>query len=570
MKTPHGRFIFLEGPDGVGKTTISRQVARVFMERGDKVELLSFPGATPGTIGKLVYDLHHDAERFGVNALTPASKQALHIAAHLDAIERTIKPLILAGTTVILDRFWWSTWVYGVVAGVEQRVLQGLIDAEAASWGSLSPDLAVLVRREAPLRDEGPTWPKIRDEYDRLARREAKHLKLVVVENTRAVEDAVQAIMAALDGRGRPAATATESGVQPPAAQLSMFSSIQPRSSSTRTVQRAPTHIAPLRPTVAYDTYWYFAAERQQIYFRRLADAAPPWSDDPIFTEFKFTNAYRAADRVSQYLIRRVIYRDDLPCTPAEVFFRIIVFKIFNKIETWELLERALKVVTFEDFKFERFDKVLTRAMEKGTKIYSGAYIMPSGGSLGHEKKHRNHLELIDRMMRDDLPARLGSAKSMQEGYELLMAYPTIGPFLAYQFITDVNYSELTNFSEMDFVVPGPGALDGIAKVFADRGGLNEPEIIRFMADNQEREFERLGLDFKTLFGRRLQLIDCQNIFCEVDKYSRVRHPEIEGLSGRTRIKQKFVASSDRLTAWFPPKWDLNVDAATGRAAASL
>ncbi|MEM9808882.1 MAG: nucleotide kinase domain-containing protein, partial [Cyanobacteria bacterium P01_D01_bin.56] len=123
---------------------------------------------------------------------------------------------------------------------------------------------------------------------------------------------------------------------------------------------------------------------------------------------------------------------------------------------------------------------------------------------------------------------------------------------------TDVNYSELTNFSEMSFVIPGPGALDGIRKCFSDLGGLNEPEVIKFMAENQQSEFERLGLDFKSLFGRSLQLIDCQNLFCEVDKYSRVRHPDIAGISGRTRIKQKYTSDNTPIHYWYPPKWKIN------------
>ncbi|MCH7885985.1 MAG: hypothetical protein IIC01_12165, partial [Planctomycetes bacterium] len=116
---------------------------------------------------------------------------------------------------------------------------------------------------------------------------------------------------------------------------------------------------------------------------------------------------------------------------------------------------------------------------------------------------------------------------------------PTIGPFLAYQYATDLNYSELTSFDEMHFVVPGPGALDGIRKCFSDLGGLNEVEIIKVVADQQEDQFARLGLSFQSLWGRRLQLIDCQNLFCEVGKYARVAHPDVVGLSGRTRIKQK-------------------------------
>ena len=48
-----------------------------------------------------------------------------------------------------------------------------------------------------------------------------------------------------------------------------------------------------------------------------------------------------------------------------------------------------------------------------------------------------------------------------------------------------MNYSNISNFSEMEFVVPGPGALDGIKKCFADTGGLNDAEIIKFMTEHQ-------------------------------------------------------------------------------------
>ena len=92
---------------------------------------------------------------------------------------------------------------------------------------------------------------------------------------------------------------------------------------------------------------------------------------------------------------------------------------------------------------------------------------MPSGGSLGHERKHRNHLTLIERMIASELPARLADAGSMQQAFNLIRAYPTIGDFLAYQYVTDINYSAVTDFTEMEFVVPGPGAIDGIRKCFA-------------------------------------------------------------------------------------------------------
>lgn len=280
-----------------------------------------------------------------------------------------------------------------------------------------------------------------------------------------------------------------------------------------------------------------------------------------MLAAYKFTNAYRASDRVSQYLIRNVIYRNDLADSPREVFFRILLFKLFNKIETWELLEKSFGPITFEDYGFEHYDQVLTQAMQDGHKIYSAAYIMPPGSrSFGRDLKHQNHLLLLERMMQDRLPEQLAHACTMKEGFEKLRAYPTIGDFLAYQFITDINYSEVTDFSEMDFVVPGPGARNGLRKCFADTGGFNESDLIRLVADLQEEEFERLGLDFPSLWGRRLQLIDCQNLFCEVDKYARVAHPEIEGYTGRKRIKQKFRPILTPVELFYPPKWELNLE----------
>jgi len=317
-------------------------------------------------------------------------------------------------------------------------------------------------------------------------------------------------------------------------------------------------HLSPAKVTEVYDTYWYFAFERQNIFFNRINRSNGPWTNDPILSAFKFTNAYRAADRVSQYLIRHVIYRDDLPKSESEIFFRIILFKLFNKIETWEQLERELGPLVFENYDFDAYDAVLIGLKAAGHSIYSGAYIMHPGSSAFHQKlKHQNHLKLLELMMAEELPNRIADTKRMQDGFELLRNYPTIGDFLAYQFITDLNYSELTDYLEMEFVVPGPGALDGIKKCFSSLGGLNTAEIIRFVADTQEQEFERLELDFQSLWGRRLQLIDCQNLFCEISKYSRVSHPDVAGTSNRKRIKQKFSANTKPINYWFPPKWGI-------------
>lgn len=305
-----------------------------------------------------------------------------------------------------------------------------------------------------------------------------------------------------------------------------------------------------------FESYWRFAAERHRIYEQRLQKLPAPWTADPVLSAYRFTNVFRAADRVSQYLISNVIYRGD----PAadETIFRILLFKLFNKIDTWKLLVDKFGDITLSTFDIQKADQLLSAARASGTRIYSNAYIVPPiAGSDG--VKHRGHLRLITMMIDHGLPNRIRDSDSLEEIYLLLRSYPGIGAFLAYQFTIDINYSDVTDHDEDEFVVAGPGALDGISKVFPDLDLRKAANVIRRMTDEQEDWLNHYHLSFSGLFGRRLHLIDIQNLFCEISKYARVAHPGIPGVSGRTRIKQVFRPAGPIPTPYFPPKWALDV-----------
>jgi len=305
-----------------------------------------------------------------------------------------------------------------------------------------------------------------------------------------------------------------------------------------------------------YDAYWRFAHTRQEIFWKRVRAETPPWSDDPVLARHRFTNVYRAADRVSQYLIRHVIYEG--PQLEEEVVFRTLLFKLFNRIETWEALVAAVGLPRWSTFSLNRFTDTLDKTFAAGARLYSAAYIMPSP-NLGHARKHRNHLALLDHMMRAGAAREIANAKSLESVFRTLRGYPSLGPFLAFQFAIDLNYSEIINFDERDFVVAGPGARNGIKKCFSGTAGLDDADVIRVVTERAEFEFARQQLPFNTLWGRPLQLIDCQNLFCEIDKYSRVTFPDARGVSQRTRIKQRFAPKPQPLHQWYPPKWNLVV-----------
>lgn len=310
--------------------------------------------------------------------------------------------------------------------------------------------------------------------------------------------------------------------------------------------------------TAVFDTYWHFAYERQQVYFARVHGTPPPWTDDPILGAYRFTNPYRAADRVSQFLLRDVIYDRDHDA--PDLLLRVVLFKLFNRIETWQELRQHCGEPRAAGFDPSRYARVLDAAMTRGARIYSAAYIMPpaAAGSDG-TRKHHTHLALVHQMLRDRLWESIAAAASLRRVYEILLGYRGIGPFLAYQLAIDINYSLLCDHSEMEFVQPGPGALDGIRKCFPSVTPGDAATVIRLVTESQQDQFAQRGLRFATLWGRPLQLIDCQNLFCELSKYARAAHPQVPGTSGRTRIKQRFVPAGPLPAPMFPPKWGLPV-----------
>ena len=220
------------------------------------------------------------------------------------------------------------------------------------------------------------------------------------------------------------------------------------------------------QPSELYSTLWRFAAERHLIYLRRLRRNPAPWTADPILSAYRFTNTFRAADRVSQYLIR-LAYRGP-ESSSNTLFLRTILFKVFNRIDTWEYIVEKMGLPVASRFEYSLCNDLLDVRRTK-VPIYSAAYIMPPGRRSGISKCCM-HLHLIRKMISNGLPTQLERTRGLHEAYDLLLSWPTLGPFLAYQYAIDLNYTSLMSHPEGDFVVAGPGALDGLAKCFTSLG----------------------------------------------------------------------------------------------------
>jgi thymidylate kinase len=198
-----GSLIVFEGADEVGKTTLATMLGNALTSKGTRCRVVGFPGNEVGTLGHHIYELHHDSKRFRIDEINPVSLQVLHVAAHIDALDREIVPALRKGETVILDRSWWSTLVYGTAAHANKKSLDLAIQAELVHWHGILPTRVFLISRSIPFEAQVDMakWRRVRFLYGKLALREKHKYPVTVVENESLPEAALAQIQGKLPGR---------------------------------------------------------------------------------------------------------------------------------------------------------------------------------------------------------------------------------------------------------------------------------------------------------------------------------------------------------------------------------
>jgi dTMP kinase len=151
--TPRGRFISLEGGEGVGKSTQATALAAALRERNIDTVLTREPGGSDGANAIRDLVLNGADDRFG-----PEAEALLFAAARADHVRKTIRPALFAGRWVISDRFLDSSLAYQGGAG--GLGIEAVRTINAMALGDSAPDRTlVLVSSDgaarAQLRDAG-------------------------------------------------------------------------------------------------------------------------------------------------------------------------------------------------------------------------------------------------------------------------------------------------------------------------------------------------------------------------------------------------------------------------------
>ncbi|KEP55689.1 hypothetical protein V565_001450 [Rhizoctonia solani 123E] len=314
------------------------------------------------------------------------------------------------------------------------------------------------------------------------------------------------------------------------------------------------------------DTMFYWIHERHELFLRRLEGHPPPWTEDVILRNHRFTNVSRTYDRATQFLINRVINVGDQ--SHQELFFRTVLFRLFNRISTYEYLERRCGPLTIANFNIPRWSAALTKLQSQGNSLYTGAYQInwPNfGAETANKPSHEKHFILIKHMLDDGIPGKIRGYARLQDVFNSILAYPSCGQFISYQLALDLNMLPEVHCDQDTWAPVGPGSMRGLLKMFGPGVKGIENEAMLYLLGIQDQHWRRLGVDMDRpvhgpgLCPPKIGLPEIEHGLCEVDKYSRMRHPNIVLGGGKVpkTIKHRFKEelATQPVTSNLPLKW---------------
>lgn len=333
--------------------------------------------------------------------------------------------------------------------------------------------------------------------------------------------------------------------------------------------------------------FFAYARERQAILLRRRAGLPrDQWSRDPVFANNRFCNVFREDDRTTVWF--RENARERLRSTP-EVLLATVVFRWFNRITTGEAIFSHLLSGTeppgataWDEFLGSGDTRVLRDAILKyvgyAGPYVTGAYIVktPNGmdkldgvlyGVREFASQKRSGADW--RMVADNFLKYRGE-RTLESMWTWLCQFPYLGPFMAYEVVSDLRYTVLLDKAPdiMTWANAGPGATRGLNRIWgrtpinkAIRPAQQSEEMRQLLECSRDNRYwpsweDDVGgywyngpdsIDPSLLIaGSRdsrpwpqWDMRTVEHTLCEADKYMRVK-------LGEGRMKQRFTPHEEK------------------------
>jgi hypothetical protein len=299
------------------------------------------------------------------------------------------------------------------------------------------------------------------------------------------------------------------------------------------------------------DEFWNFVVERQAIYHKRMVlGEMPPWTRNVVLREYFFTNVYRELDKGTVFLIKNILKLPD----DKDLLFAIMVYRLFNDIDTFRFLMLRCKMTKYGAWDWEKASRYLNAYENHGNRVFTDAFTVTGVKFGGFPDKIRNICWLIWRLQLQTpaLLDRVKSAKSLKRVWEIFNDTQGFGRFLAYELAIDINYSRLTDFSENDWVNAGPGCKRGIQWIWGPRSSsVKWEDYITFLQVRQDEfigKLNRLDEWHEVWPGYAMTLRGVEHSLCEFQKYARAKyHSTPDGTPSRAATRKYVLQAQPAL-----------------------
>lgn len=266
----------------------------------------------------------------------------------------------------------------------------------------------------------------------------------------------------------------------------------------------------------------YFIWEREAIRIARENGHSAPWTKDPVLAKYKFTNIHRCDDRVSVWVIDRLIE----PATARgdeHLWFTLLIARLINWPPTLQaLLDKGVIPCAPEKFDADLFEHTLERIKKDGKKVYSGAYMLyPTKMEPGGNKSKAVAKYIIGSAVEnaDNISAALwndGGMMSIERFVAELSKCFGISTFIAGQVAADLTYTGMDVEDLFTYAPIGPGSSRGLNYLLG-----KQP-----FATWKQKEFNAELSNIFSEIVEKLEIVDMtlhdvQNCMCEFSKYCR-------------------------------------------------
>ncbi len=241
------------------------------------------------------------------------------------------------------------------------------------------------------------------------------------------------------------------------------------------------------------DEFYATMIERHAIWQRRDNDEPSPWTDDPVFRDYKFCNVFRQLDRGT------VVLRDMLLDSPDWLrLWNVVWYRLFN----WR--ENAKWFETPKDLRVH----ITHRWLDDETIFTSAHMTLGRAGELKHESMLNTADDVFE--VAPKLCRECVESQSMEQIFHYFKGFYAIGPFVAYEIVCDLRFT-LRQFMPTDTMTwanVGPGAKRGMQRLGLDPTLETMRELLK--------DAPKLKCEWP------FELREIEHWLCEFDKFCRI------------------------------------------------